>query len=67
MAVLALSQGEDKVWSPDQTVNMGDIEGESRWGEATLKIPCGETMQIERVAYGDNINPTTEKSNEFTT
>lgn len=67
-AARALSQGSDRVWSPDQDVNLGDCaEGGSGWAEATLKIPLNEQTQIECIAYGDNFEPTVEYSTIFDT
>jgi predicted transglutaminase-like cysteine proteinase len=55
MAALALTQGTDRVWPPDHTIAIGDIsEGGTAWAEATIRVPRGETSQIECVVYGDN-------------
>jgi len=68
IAALALSQGTDRVWSPDHTIAIGDInEGGTAWAEATIRIPRGETSQIECVIYGDNFASDIAKTNTFDT
>lgn len=68
IAALALTQGIDRVWSPDQTITIGDInEGGTAWAEATIRIPRGETSQIECVVYGNNFATEIAKSNTFNT
>jgi hypothetical protein len=68
IAALALGQGEDMVWSPDQTVTVGEIEeGGTGWAEATIRVPRGETSQIECIVYGDNFIAATARSDTFNT
>jgi hypothetical protein len=66
IAALALSQGEDLIWPPDQTLTVGDIEeGGTGWAEATIRVPRGERSQIECVAYGDSFIPVIAMSEIF--
>lgn len=68
IAALALSRGIDRVWSPAQTVSIGDIdESGTGWAEATIRIPRGETSQIECIAYGDNFASVIAKTETFNT
>ncbi len=68
IAALALSQGADKVWSPDHTVTIGDInEGGTAWAEATIRVPREETSQIQCVIYGDNFASEVAKTKTFET
>lgn len=68
MAALALSQGFDMVWAPYHTIEIGDIEeGGTGWAEATIRVPRGETSQIECVVYGDNFSAETARSSTFNT
>jgi hypothetical protein len=68
IAALALSRGDDRVWTPTQTVSIGDIdESGTGWAEATIRIPRGETSQIECIAYGDNFASAIAMSEPFNT
>lgn len=68
IAALALSQGDNKVWSPDSTIPLGDfVEGSTGWAEATIRIPRNENSQIECIVYGDNFVSMTVKSVTFNT
>ena len=68
IAALALSQGDNRVWTPTSTISLGDYkEGSSGWAEATIKVPRNEESQIECMLYGDNFNTVTLKSNTFNT
>lgn len=68
IAALALSQGDNKVWSPDSTISLGDfVEGSTGWAEATIRIPRNEDSQIECIVYGDNFVSVTVKSVTFNT
>src|SRR5690606_38000331 len=68
IAALALSRGTDKIWLPDQTITIGDInEGGTGWAEATIRVPRGETSQIQCVVFGDNFASETARSDEFHT
>lgn len=67
-AALALSQGADKVWTPTQTVVIGDVaEGNTGWAEVTLRIPRSENTQIECALFGDNFEPVIMNTKTFST
>ncbi|MEN6611074.1 MAG: transglutaminase-like domain-containing protein [Methanoregulaceae archaeon] len=66
IAALALSRGEDRVWTPDSTVKLGDYaEGETGYGEATVQIPRNELSRTKCVLSGDNFDPVTLVSAQF--
>lgn len=68
IAALALTEGKDRIWVPDITIDLDDYsEGATGYAEGTLKIPRGEYTQIYCSLYGDNFDAIKLYSDTFYT
>lgn len=53
---LAPEEGPNKIWSPDKTIEIGDLaENQNGDFETTLTIPAGKRTQIVCSVSGDNV------------
>ncbi|OPY25792.1 MAG: Transglutaminase-like superfamily protein [Methanocella sp. PtaU1.Bin125] len=63
---LALLQGENVVWRPEQVISLGDIaEGQTIRSDALLMMPAGEPTRVVCIATGDNVDRTEARTGDF--
>jgi hypothetical protein len=63
---LALLQGENVVWRPEQVISLGDLaEGQTIQSDALLMMPAGEPTRVVCIATGDNIDRTQASTGDF--
>jgi hypothetical protein len=63
---MALSQGDNVIWAPEQTIDLGDLaEGQSFSGDILVTIPLGETSRIVGIASGENADRVSASTDVF--
>ncbi len=63
---LALEEGPDKIWSPDKTIDIGDLaENQNGDFDTTLTIPANKRTQIICSVSGDNVETSQMQTSIF--
>jgi hypothetical protein len=63
---MALRQGDNVIWAPERTVDLGDLaEGQSISADILMTIPTGEPSRIVCVVSGENADPATASTPDF--
>ncbi len=63
---MALRQGDNVIWSPERTVDLGDLaEGQTINAVILMTIPAGEPSRIVCIVSGENADPAQASTPDF--
>lgn len=63
---MALSHGDNVIWDPEQTVDLGDLaEGQAINADILVAIPAGEPSRVVAIASGENADPAQATTPDF--
>jgi hypothetical protein len=64
---MALRQGDNVIWAPERTVELGDLaEGQVISAEILMIIPAGEPSRVVGIVSGENADPAQASTPDFT-
>ena len=63
---MALRQGDNVIWDPERTVDLGDLaEGQTINADILMTIPAGEPSRIVCIVSGENADPAQASTPDF--
>jgi hypothetical protein len=64
---MALRQGDNVIWAPERTVDLGDLaEGQVFNGDVLVTIPAGEPSRVVGIVSAENADPAQASTPDFT-